>query len=177
MLSETVEFSLPNGLQVVAVLSSATSEGVVLSVKRRPPQVKSFAELAQAGLLDDKQATALQEAVREKRQLWFVGPTGPELSRLMAGALAACPAEEGVALFERSPEIALGERAALCLKLGVVSMDVLLERARHFRPQRLVIHEPREDELAVVLTRLALRHDGSLVAFEHRSSKDTLSVF
>jgi type IV secretory pathway ATPase VirB11/archaellum biosynthesis ATPase len=128
-------------------------------------------------LLSSAQANALQEAVRNKRQIWFVGPSGSELAQLMAGTLHACPTEERVALFERSPEVAVGERSAVCLKLGSVSIETLLERVRHFRPERLVIHEPRENELAVVLTKLALHHDGSIVSFEYKSGKDALIAF
>jgi type IV secretory pathway ATPase VirB11/archaellum biosynthesis ATPase len=95
----------------------------------------------------------------------------------MAGALHACPPDERVALFERSPEVAVGERSAVGLKLGTVSIDTLLDRVRHFRPERLIIHEPRETELSAVLTKLAFHHDGSLVSFEHKSAKDAVIAF
>ncbi|MFT3927208.1 MAG: FHA domain-containing protein [Myxococcales bacterium] len=173
-LPDSVELSLPNGLHVVAVLKAATSEGPVLSVQRRPAQLKSLSELAQSGLLTNDHASAIQEAVRNKRQVWFVGPGSGELARLVSGALHACDAEERVALFERSPEIAVGERSSVCLRLGTVDIETLLDRVRHFRPERLLIHTPRESELPTLLSKLSLHHEGSLVSFEQRSAKDAL---
>src|SRR5690606_39233092 len=78
------------------------------------------------------------------------------------------------ALFERSPEIALGERSAICLRLGSVGLEQMLERVRYFRPDRLVLHEPTESELGTVLQTFGRRQDGSLASLEQKSAKDAL---
>jgi Flp pilus assembly CpaF family ATPase len=172
-----MELSLPNGLHVVSVVQAAANDGPSISIRRRPTHFKPLDELIELGTLRAELGAKLREALRERRQLWFVGPPGGELAELLSAALQACPKDERVALFERAPEIALGDRSAVCLRLGSVPLEILLERVRHFRPDRLVVHEPREAELPLVLGSLAAHHDGSLVSFEHRSAKEALIAF
>lgn len=173
-LADSFELSLPNGLQVVAMSRGATSEASLLSVRRRPQQLKNLGALTQTGLLTAEQRTTLEHAIARKEHIWIVGPRSRESRLLLAAALDACPGDERVALFERSPEVALGERSALCLRLGAVELPTLLSRVRHFSPERLVFQEPREQDLAALLAQLALHYDGSLVSFERLSAREAL---
>ncbi len=173
-LPESLELSLPNGLQVVSMLRGAASEGPLLSVRRRPQQLKNFADLVRSGLLSEEHVAQLEDAIAHKRHVWVVGPRGRELGSLLSAALMTCPRDERVAVFERSPELALGERSALCLHLGSVDLQTLFNRLRHFSPERLVVHEVQEPELQILLSQLAHQHDGSLVSFEHASAQEAL---
>jgi type IV secretory pathway ATPase VirB11/archaellum biosynthesis ATPase len=96
---------------------------------------------------------------------------------MVAALIASLPARERIALFERAPEVALDARPAVCLKIGAEDLAALLERVRHFRPDRLVMHELREDDLKPALLAFAKRHDGSIGSIEHRSAKDALAAF
>jgi pilus assembly protein CpaF len=171
------DVSLPSGLQVVAVLSAAASNGPVLSLRRRPSHVQPLAELERKQLLTSQVSGRIAEALQHKRHVWIVGPSGSELASFAAGALATCPGNERVALFERAPELAVGERSAICLKLGTVPAAELLERVRSFRPDRMVVHGVRESELSVVLDAFAHRPDGNIATYEARSAKDALVAF
>lgn len=175
-LPECLDLSLPSGLHLVALLRGAATEGPMLSLRRRPPRGATLRERHEQGALSEAHYRAIHEALRAGQPLWLVGPSGAELAGMLAAALADCPEGERVALFERSPEIALGERAALCVRLGNVPLETLLERVRYFRPDRLVFHEPAEHELELVLHTLARRHEGSLVSLEQKSAKDALSL-
>ena len=95
----------------------------------------------------------------------------------MASTLAGCGVDERVAVFERAPEVAVGERSVICLKVGATPIDELLERVRAFRPDRLVMHGVREGELAFVLETFAHRPEGNVASFEARSAKDALAAF
>jgi pilus assembly protein CpaF len=171
------DVSLPNGLQVVAVLPAAASNGPVLSIRRRPAHVQQLAELERRHALTPQISGRIAEALQHKRHVWIVGPSGSELAMFASGALASCPGNERVALFERAPELSIGERSAVCLKLGNVPIAELLERVRSFRPDRLVLHGVREAELSVVLDALAHRPDGNIATYEARSAKDALVAF
>ncbi len=171
------DVSLPNGLQVVAVMAAGASNGPVLSIRRRPAHVHQLAELERRHLLTPQVSGRITEALQHKRHVWFVGTSGSELASFASGALATCPGNERIALFERAPELALGERSAICLKLGAVPVAELLERVRSFRPDRLVVHGLRETELSVVLDVFAHRPDGNIASFEARSAKDALVAF
>ncbi len=173
-LPESLELSLPNGLQVVAVLRGAVSEGPLLSVRRRPQHLKNFEDLVSSGLLSQEDASRIEAAIKDKRHIWFVGPRTRELGQLLSAALLSCPTDERAAVFERSPDVALGERSTLCLHLGSVELQTLLQRIKHFSPERLVLHDVREPELPVLLSQLALQHEGSLVSFEHVSAQEVL---
>ncbi|MET0287034.1 MAG: ATPase, T2SS/T4P/T4SS family [Polyangiales bacterium] len=171
------DVSLPNGLQVVAVLSAAASNGPVVSLRRRPSHVQQLAELERKQLLTSQISGRIAEALQHKRHVWVVGPSGSELASFAGGALATCPGNERVALFERAPELAIGDRSAICLKLGNVPAAELLERVRSFRPDRMVVHGVRESELSVVLDAFAHRPDGHIATYEARSAKDALVAF
>jgi pilus assembly protein CpaF len=173
-LADSAELSLPNGLHVVTLLQGAASEGPVVSVRRRPGQLKSLIDLGQAGVLLAAQGSAIQDAVRHRRNVWLVGPASTELARLVGASLDVCPKEERVALFERAPEVALGARSAVCVRFGAVPVDILLERVRHFRPERLVFHQPSESELPAIVSKLALHHEGCIASLEQKSAKDAL---
>jgi pilus assembly protein CpaF len=170
------DVSLPNGLQVVAVLSAATN-GPAISIRRRPSLVQPLPDLERRGMLTSQVSGRITEALQQKRHLWIVGPSGSELAAFASGALTSCPAHERIALFERAPELAIGDRSAICLKLGNVPTAELLERVRSFRPDRLVVHGVREPELTVVLDAFAHRQDGNIATFEARSAKDALVAF
>lgn len=171
------DVSLPSGLQVVAVLSAAASNGPVLSVRRRPSLVQHLADLEHKRLLTASVSARVADALQHKRHVWIVGASGAELASFAAAALASCPSQERVALFERAPELAIGDRSAICLKLGQVPAAELLERVRSFRPDRLVLHGVREADLSVVLDVFAQRPDGNIATFEARSAKDALAAF
>jgi pilus assembly protein CpaF len=171
------DVSLANGVQVVAVLPAAASNGPVLSIRRRPGHVPQLAELERKQLLTSQVSGRIAEALQHKRHVWIIGPSGSELSLFAAGALATCPGNERVALFERAPELPVGERSAICLKLGATPVSELLERVRAFRPERLLLNGVRENELAAVLDAFAHRQDGHIATYEARSAKDALVTF
>jgi pilus assembly protein CpaF len=171
------DLSLPSGLHMVCVLPSAATDGPLLSLRRRPARVPTLQELGSDGLLDAQHEKALSGALQQGRPVWLVGPPGSDLSGLLSALVGALPREQRVALFERAPEVALGARPAVCFKLGGDSLGSLLERVRHFRPDRLVMHELRESELKEALLAFAQRHDGSIGSIEQRSAKDALAAF
>ncbi|HEX5660215.1 MAG TPA: FHA domain-containing protein [Polyangiales bacterium] len=171
------DISLPSGLQVVAVLPAAASNGPVLSLRRRPSHLQQLTEMERRHLLTSQVSGRITEALQHKRHVWIVGPSGSELAAFASGALATCLGNERVALFERAPELAIGDRSAICLKLGTVPTAELLERVRSFRPDRLVVHGVREAELSVLLDAFAHRPDGNIATYEARSAKDALVAF
>jgi pilus assembly protein CpaF len=171
------DVSLANGLHVVAVMPAGASNGPVISVRRRPGSVHTLAQLEEGGAMSGAVATRLEEALRKKRHVWVVAVGGADAASFSSGLLAAAGGDERIALFERAPEIALGERSSICLKLGAVPLAELLERVRVFRPERLVLHGLRDDELPVALDAFARRNDGSVAVVEARSAKDALAAF
>lgn len=170
------DVSLPSGLHVIAFMPAAASNGPMLSIRRRPTRFDTLDVLHQHGLISRAAIIKIEDALRHRRPIWLVGPSGCDLAGFLASVLAASPAEERVAIFERAPEVAVGERAALCLKLGAVPIQQLLERVRSFRPDRLALYGLREDELPPVVETFAHRPEGNLAAFEARSAKDALAT-
>ncbi len=175
------DLTLPSGLHVVCVLPAAATDGPLLSLRRRPSRSLSLESLSNDGLLDASHERALSSAIAHRRSIWVVGPPGSDLSTIMAALIGSLPAQERVALFERAPELALGTRSAVCFKVAEAGstdgLVTLLERARHFRPDRLVMHELRESDLKPALLSFAQRHDGSIGSVEQRSAKEALVAF
>jgi pilus assembly protein CpaF len=171
------DVSLPSGLHMVCVLPSAATDGPLLALRRRPARVPTLAELEKAGLLSASHEKALNQALHQRRSLWLVGPPGADLAGVLGALVGALPRGERIALFERAPEVALNGRPAVGLKLGADALSSLFERVRHFRADRLVMHELREAELKDALLAFAQRHDGSIGSVEHRSAQDALAAF
>jgi pilus assembly protein CpaF len=171
------DMTLPSGLHVVCVLPAAATDGPLLSLRRRPARSLSLENLSNEGLLDAAHERALSNAIAHRRAIWVVGPPGSDLSSVVAALIGSLPAQERVALFERAPELALGTRSAVCFKISEDGLPTLLERARHFRPDRLVMHELREGDLKPALLAFAQRHDGSIGSVEQRSAKEALVAF
>ena len=171
----TFDVSLPNGLHMVGALPAAATEGPVLSVRRRPRKVVPLSDLKRDALLDAAQMKALTDALSAHKNLLFVGPRASDLASMMSSVLDACPRDERVALFEYGPEIALGDRSAICLKRGVATLAELIARARHFRPDRCVIHEVSRAELAATITTLLSGGNGSMASLERPSAREALT--
>ena len=171
------DISLSNGLQVVALLPAAASNGAVLSIRRRPSRIDSLAALSELRVVTSAVSAKLQQALEHRRHVWLVAPSGLDVSGFFASVLALYPEHERLALFERAPEVAIGERSTLCIKLGSVPVTELLERVRSFRPDRLAVYDLREEELSAVLSAFAHRAEGNLASFEARSAKDALAAF
>jgi pilus assembly protein CpaF len=171
------DVSLPSGLHMVCVLPSAATDGPLLALRRRPARAPTLAELEKAGLLSASHEKALAHALSQRRPLWLVGPPGADLAGVLGALVGALPRGERIALFERTPEVALDGRPAVGLKLGADTLSSLFERVRHFRADRLVMHELREAELKDALLAFAQRHDGSIGSVEHRSAQDALAAF
>jgi pilus assembly protein CpaF len=171
------DLTLPSGLHVVCVLPKAATDGPLLSLRRRPARVTSLESMSSEGLLDAAHEKALASALAHRRAVWVVGPPGTDLASVVAALIGSLPAQERVALFERAPELALGARSAVCFKMSDDGISTLLERARHFRPDRLVMHELRDVDLKPCLLAFAQRHDGSIGSVEQRSAKEALVAF
>lgn len=171
----TFDVSLPNGLHIVGALPAAATEGPVISVRRRPRKIVPLAELEQEGLLDAEQLKRLSDALSSHKNLLFVGPRATDLASLISSVLAECPKEERVALFEYAPEIAVGERSAICFKRGVSALSELIARARHFRPERCVIHEVSREELSATIATLLSGSNGSMASMERPSAREALT--
>jgi pilus assembly protein CpaF len=171
------DLALPNGVQLVAVMPNAASEGPVLSLRRRPLEPTTLANLEQSGRISDTHATSLREALRAKKHVWLVGSHDASPADIMGSLLESCPEGERVAVFERAPDVALGTRASVCFKLGVVALSELVEHVRYFKPQRLVLHELRDADLEAAILTLAHRRDGSIVSSEHGSAQALKTAF
>lgn len=171
----TFDVSLANGLHLVGALPAAATEGPVISLRRRPRKIVPLSELKRDAVLDAEQMKRLTDALAAGKNVLFVGPRAADLATLMASALDTCPAEQRVAVFEYGPELALGERSAICLKRGTAPFAELAMRVRHFRPDRCLIHELSRAELPSALSSLLSRGDGSMASMERPSARDALA--
>jgi pilus assembly protein CpaF len=171
------DLALPNGLQLVAVMPNAASDGPVLSLRRRPAEATTLVELEQTGRISDSHASLLRDTLAARKQVWVVGAHDSNMAEVVGSLLECCPAQQRVAVFERAPDVALGARAAVCFKLGVVPLSELVEHVRYFRPDRLVLHELRDADLSAALHTLAQRRDGSLASSEHGTAQALKTAF
>lgn len=164
------ELSLPEGGHALVMWPPAVTADPVISIRRRPARPAMFEDLGADGVIDADQARAVTEALKAKRNVLIVGPSDSGVDVLLGAALATCPDDERVAVVERHPEVAIGDRAAVCLSWGRDPLRVL-DHLEHFAPKRLVLHGLMADTGNRVMHLLASRRDGSLCSMQARSAQ------
>jgi pilus assembly protein CpaF len=172
-LAASYDVVLPSGLHLVCFLG-ATTDGPVVSLKRRIARSTRLADLESAGWLDGSQHAAISSALGQQRNVWVVGPDSALLARVLCALVGELPAHERLALCERSPEIAFEGRSVVCLRLGTGPLGELLERARSARVRRLCLHNLREEDLKPALASLAKGGAGHLASYETSSTDQLL---
>jgi pilus assembly protein CpaF len=173
--SPLVDFTLVQGLHVVAMLSSATSDGPVASLRRRPGKGVSLADLKADDAFDAAQAKQFVDVLAARKNVFVVGASQRALATFVSALVDGCEASERVTVLERTPELSLGERSAVCLRRGATDLHKLVEGARHFGTSRLVIHDLASSELAAALPILSAFRDGSIASFSGRSVENAVA--
>jgi pilus assembly protein CpaF len=170
-----IDFTLVQGLHVVAILASATSDGPVASLRRRPGKGATLADLKTDDAFDAGQAKQFTDMLEARKNVFVVGASQRPLATFVSALVGGCEQNERITLLERTPELFLGERSAVCLRRGMTDLSKLVEGARHFGTSRLVIHDLASAELVDALPVLSAHRDGSITSFVGRNVEGAIA--
>ncbi len=179
-----MDFRLPDGTFVNVVLSSGTTNGPTILLRKCPRKQLELDDLVALGTMSQTMAAFLHACVRERRTIVICGNIGAGRTTLL-NALAACiPAAERIVTIEETAELRLEQRHVVSLVTPLYSTGAGIERvttrdlvqaALHMRPERLILGECRGDETAELFRAMHAGYNGTLTTLYARDSRDAIS--
>lgn len=181
--------NLPDGSRVQIAAPPATRTGHVIAIRRHIAANHTLQDFDKAGAFDEAATTevdlerarrlvavpprkvhgALQEAVRNRRNVLISGGTSTGKTTFLNALLREIPAAERLVLIEDTPELdmthanAVGLLAARsALGEAAVKPEDLLMAALRLRPDRIILGELRGAEAFTFLRAVNTGHPGSM---------------
>jgi pilus assembly protein CpaF len=166
---------LEDGSRVAALLQPCSVDGCTMTIRKFGQRYSLHAMVAN-GSVPAAIATALSEAVRDRRNILISGSTGSGKTSLLNALANPIPVRHRILLIEDTSEIAIDdahhvvrfESRETQLKMGeedpaaAVTIDPLLRHALRHRPDRIILGEVRGAEAWSLLQALNTGHRGSL---------------
>lgn len=171
---------LEGGVRLHALLPPLVEHPTV-TLRRVPPVVPTWEELAARGTVPVAAAHLLRGAVSERRNIVVCGRAGVGKTTLLARLLGDAGADR-VVVIEDTPELQhpaphsvhLRVRPATPEGVGGVDIRTLVRNALRMRPDRLVVGEVRGREVADVLQAMNTGHPGSFTTVHANGPADAL---
>ncbi len=169
--SPIVDARLADGSRINAVFPPVALNGPVLTIRRFRDRSFTMEELIGCGSLSREAAGFLQEAVRERANLFVCGGTSSGKTTLLNVLSGFIPADERVVTIEDTAELDMsGCRNLVTLEArkdsngsaGSVPIRELIRAALRMRPDRIIVGEIRGPEALDMLQAMNTGHDGSL---------------
>jgi len=182
--SPIVDARLPDGSRVNAVLPPVALKGPTLTIRKFPESPVTMERLIEWRAITREAASYLQDAVREKRNIFISGGTGSGKTTMLNVLAQAIPDGERVITIEDSAElqltslsnvVSLETRTANTEGKGEISIRQLLRAALRMRPNRIVVGEVRGPEALDMLQAMNTGHEGSLSTGHANTVKDMLA--
>ena len=147
------------------------------AIRKPAVSVFSLADYVEAGIMHEKQAAALAQTVRERRNILVAGGTSTGKTTLVNALLAEVAAsDDRVILIEDTRELqcAAPNLVSLRTKDGVASLSDLVRSALRLRPDRILIGEVRGAEALDLLKAWGTGHPGGIGTIHAGSALGTL---
>lgn len=171
---------LPGTGERFQALLPPVSAAPAYSIRKRPERVWRLHDYVKAGSMTASQATAVREAVRERRNILISGGTGSGKTTL-ANAVLAEPefATDRVFLIEDTPELQCSAWDKVCVLTrrapAVIGVVDLVRDALRMRPDRIVVGEMRDGAAALeTLKSWNTGHPGGLSTIHANSAEEAL---
>ena len=148
------------------------------AIRKRAIQIIPLAQYVVDEAMTEKQALALRQAVRERRNIVIAGGTGTGKTTLANSLLQEMAASgDRVLTLEETPELQCTARNAVSLRCqrGIVSMRDLTREILGYSPDRIVVGELRGAEALDLLKAWATGHPGGLTTLHANSARGALT--
>ncbi|MBL7670111.1 MAG: CpaF family protein [Bdellovibrionaceae bacterium] len=172
---------LPDGSRLNVVIPPITLDGPTLTIRKFNPNMVSFQQMIQMGVLDDKAVYFLNQAVQLKQNIIVSGGTGSGKTTLLNILSSFIPSKERVITLEDTAELQVNVKNVVRMEtrpqLGsepAVTMHQLLKNALRMRPDRIIVGECRGVEAWDMLVAMNTGHEGSLTTLHANSGADAL---
>lgn len=182
--SPIVDARLPDGSRVNVVLPPVSLKGPTLTIRKFPERPVTMERLLEWNAITPEAAHDLQQAVRDKTNIFISGGTGSGKTTMLNVLAQSIPDEERVITIEDSAElqlrtltnvVSLETRTANTEGKGEITIRQLLRAALRMRPNRIIVGEVRGPEALDMLQAMNTGHEGSLSTGHANSIRDMLS--
>ncbi len=183
-LNPICDARLEDGSRVNIVLPPIALNGAIVTIRKFPEKVISFADLIAWGAISDEAAEFLQSCIKAKINIFVSGGTGSGKTTFLNALSNFIPEDERIITIEDSAElqiqrvqnlVRLETRQANTEGKGEVTIRDLIKSSLRMRPERIVVGEVRGAEALDMLQAMNTGHDGSLSTGHANSPQDMLS--
>lgn len=176
---------LDDGSRIHVALPPVAPDGPLVSIRRFRRSGWTIDDLIGAEMMDERQASSLRTAVKERRTIAISGGTGCGKTSLMNALLGEIDPLDRVVLVEETQElrpacphhVELLARASNIEGAGAIGLDELVRAALRMRPDRIVVGEVRGREALAALAAMSVGHKGSMVTIHARSAAEVAERF
>lgn len=180
--SPIVDARLKDGSRVNAVIPPLALKGPSVTIRKFPKHRLHFADLIQAGSIDESMVEFLRICVQMRKNIIVSGGTGSGKTTLLNVLSNFIPDEERIVTIEDAAElklvqpnlVSLESRPANLEGKGSVPIRDLVKNSLRMRPDRIVVGECRGGEALDMLQAMNTGHDGSLTTLHANSPRDAL---
>jgi pilus assembly protein CpaF len=179
---------LPDGSRVAAAFPPCSFQGVTLTIRKFRPHWFTMAQLVEAGMLPNKVADALAEAVCHRKTILIAGGTDTGKTTFAKAVIDFIPQHERLGVIEDTAELKIDHPNIFRFEArkeqrdgsgnvtvpAVTVRDLVKATLRH-RPDRLIIGEVRGGEAFDLLDALNTGHAGSISTLHANSALQALS--
>ncbi|MBF0478589.1 MAG: CpaF family protein [Candidatus Omnitrophica bacterium] len=178
--SAYVDFSLPDGSRVNAIIPPLSQIGPVMTIRKFKEDITTVENLIELGELDRNIADLLILAMKAKLNVIFCGSTGSGKTTALNVFSSYIPEDERIITIEDTPELRLKQEhvVTLCTKdaniegRGQITMRELFINCLRMRPDRIIVGELRGAEVLDMIESISSGHSGSLSIVHAESPED-----
>ena len=180
--SPIADTRLMDGSRVNIVLPPASLDGPAVTIRKFSKVPYTMDRLVELGALSEDARNYLEDAVKQKRNIFISGGTGSGKTTFLNALSAYIP--ERVITIEDAAElqirtipnlVRLEVRKANTEGCSAVSVRDLIKTALRMRPSRIIVGEVRGAEALDMLQAMNTGHEGSLSTGHANSAEDMLS--
>jgi len=179
-----VDARLENGARVNVVISPATLNGPILTIRRFPDVPITMERLIELGSLTSEAADLLKKLVAARYSIFIGGGTSAGKTTFLNALSNYIPKNERIITIEDNAELQIqGVDNLVRLESKEANMDSnreitireLIKTALRMRPDRIIIGEVRSEEAIDLLQAWNTGHKGSLGTAHANSTGDMIS--
>lgn len=178
--SPIMNLRLPDGSRMAAMIPPVVNPRPVMTIRKFTSRNFTLVDLIQRGMLTEKQADTLTEAVRRGQNILIAGGTGSGKTTLLNVLADAIPEDDRILIIEdtaelhiRKPHIVSAESQTDTHRSQITFDDLLKAVLRH-RPDRIIVGEVRGPESRTLLDAMNTGHRGTLATIHASSAREAL---
>ena len=178
--SPILNLRLPDGSRLAAMIPPVVHPHPLMTIRKFTARNFTLADLMRVGMLTEKQAATLTDAVREGQNILIAGSTGSGKSTLLGVLADGIPEHERILLIEDTAELHIRKPHIISAESQTdthrsqVTFDALLKAILRHRPDRIIVGEVRGPEARTLLDAMNTGHRGTLATIHASSASEAL---